>query len=101
MGSTTTTFSLPVTVYDPELEHPVNQLPWGRSGTRVPSIQQQPPRWRWGRAEPYPVDPGFEPAAARDHVHPDLPGEGGVWGGSNRQFALRLTDPGDSGEAAL
>ncbi|MEG0008801.1 MAG: hypothetical protein RR721_12180 [Aeromonas sp.] len=93
-GSVTTTFSLPVTVYDPALEHPVNQLALGALWDEGPVINSSllmavgselsRPLWIPGSGLPL--------LGERLSIRSFQVKEG-VWGGNNRQFALRLTDP--------
>ncbi|MGS3175358.1 hypothetical protein [Aeromonas sanarellii] len=97
-GSTTTTFSLPVTVYDPEREHPVNQLALGALWDEGPVINNSLLMAVGGELSRTLWIPGSNLPLLGDRLSiRTFQVKEGVWGGSNRQFALRLTDP-DSGE---
>lgn len=97
-GSVTTTYSLPVTVYDPALEHPANQLALGALWDEGPVINNSLLMAVGGElSRPLWIPGSNLPLLGERLSIRSFQVKEGVWGGNNRQFALRLTDPG-SGE---
>lgn len=97
-GGSTTTYSLPVSVYDPAQEHPANQVALGTlwdegpviNSTLLVAVGDELSR-------PFRIYGSTLPLLGDRLSIRTFQVKEGHWGGNNRQFALRLTDP-DSGE---
>jgi len=93
-GSITTTFSLPVTVYDPALGHPANQLALGALWDEGPVINDTQVVVVGGElSRPWRIHGASLPLLGEAISIRTFQVKEGIWGGNNRQFALRLTDP--------
>lgn len=97
-GKSTTTYSLPVTVYDPALEHPANQLALGalwQDGAVNSTVVFVAPGQELSRS--ILIDGGSLPLLGDKVEITGFSIQEGHWGGNNRQLAVILTDV-ESGE---
>ncbi len=100
VGASTTTFSLPVTVYDPAVAVPseLNKLGslWQESPTTTGLLRFLPGQ---SLSRTIRIASTGHPLTGDELEITTFKVQEGAWGGSNRQFSLRLTDI-ESGEPA-
>ncbi|MNG92391.1 hypothetical protein D3C79_513240 [compost metagenome] len=97
-GGSTTTYSLPVAVYDPARDHPTNMVALGVLWDEGPVIDSTLFVAVGGElSRPFRIYGASLPLLGERLSIRSFQVKEGHWGGNNRQFALRLTDP-DSGE---
>ncbi|MGY4106991.1 PKD domain-containing protein [Aeromonas encheleia] len=100
VGASTTTFSLPVTVYDPAVAVPseLNKLGslWQESPTTTGLLRFIPGQ---SLSRTIRIASTEHPLSGDELEITTFKVQEGIWGGNNRQFSLRLTDI-ESGEPA-